>query len=275
MKRDENLSEETQLETILAEISREQDFDFPLELVQFRSAAENASTLSNQSKKIMATIIEYKELMMMYSCALKQIHTKFEILDIEYNVLYKRNPIHSISTCLKRPISIREKLKRKDLPFSPESIETSINDVAGIRVICAYEDDIYSIAQALMAQEDITLIARKDYIVNPKPNGYRSLHLIVSVPVYFADHMKNIKVEIQFRTISMDFWAALEHQLKYKDSLADGEEIVAELKECADIISETAAKMLSIRKKIDESSMHQTDEEVLVEKMKRIDTSII
>ena len=274
MKNEERLAEVVRLESILAEMSREQDFDFPTELIQLRSSDEHNGALSDQSKKIMATLIEYKELMMMYSCALKQMRTKFEILDTEYNVRYRRNPINSINTRLKRPMSIGEKLKRSDLSFSPESIERSINDVAGIRVICAYEDDIYSIAKALIAQEDIMLIAQKDYIATPKPNGYRSLHLVVSIPVYFADHMKNIKVEVQLRTISMDFWASLEHQLKYKGYMTGGEEIVAELKVCADIISETANKMLSIRKKIDEHTVNQTDEEVLVEKMRRIDASI-
>ena len=121
-----------------------------------------------------------------------------------------------MTTRLKRSGSIAEKLSRQNLPFSTDSIEAHINDVAGVRVICSYVDDIYRIADALLKQDDVTLVARKDYIASPKPNGYRSLHLIVQVPVFFADQKKNLKVEAQIRTIAMDFWASLEHQLKYK-----------------------------------------------------------
>ena len=165
--------------------------------------------------------------------------TNFEILNTEFKIRYQRNPISAVTTRLKRSGSIAEKLSRQNLPFSTESIEAHINDVAGVRVICSYVDDIYRIADALLKQDDVTLVARKDYIASPKPNGYRSLHLIVQVPVFFADQKKNLKVEAQIRTIAMDFWASLEHQLKYKKEIADPEEVIGQLKACAESIHAT------------------------------------
>jgi putative GTP pyrophosphokinase len=215
---------------------------------------------------------EYRELMMMYNCAMKQIHTKFEILNAEYNERYKRNPINFINTRLKCRSSIVDKMIRSNVPLSIENIEANIFDVAGVRVICSYVDDIYEITQALLKQGDITRISQKDYIANPKPNGYRSMHLIISVPVFFTDHMKHIKVEVQIRTIAMDFWATLEHELRYKNQITHGTKIAAELKECADIISETDARMLEIRKKIVVNE--QTEDEILIERMKKLDFPI-
>jgi len=275
VKKDEGSTEMNQLTSLLSEISHDHDFDFPAELIPANITETTLLALSEQAKKIMNTVIEYKELMMMYNCALKQIRTKFEILDDEFNVRYQRNPINSINTRLKRSASIREKMKRNNIPLSIENIKTNINDVAGIRVICPYVDDIYSISEALINQEDITLISQKDYIANPKPNGYRSMHLIISIPVYFADHSEQMKIEVQIRTIAMDFWATLEHQLKYKEQTAIGESIIAELKECADIISNTDAKMLNIRKEIEESADNLTDDDVLFEKMRKIDSPLI
>ena len=152
-----------------------------------------------------------------------------------------------------------------------ESIETHINDVAGIRVICSYIDDIYEIAEALLRQDDITLVKRKDYIAQPKKNGYRSLHLIVSVPVFFAKGKKEMKVEVQIRTIAMDFWASLEHQLKYKQELPDQADIVAELKQCAEVIHATDEKMLALRQKIAEMADAPTEEDILYDKLRRLD----
>ena len=149
-----------------------------------------------------------------------------------------------------------------------------MNDVAGIRVICSYIDDIYEIANALLAQDDITLEKRKDYIVNPKPNGYRSLHLIVKVPVFFASGKKDMKVEVQIRTIAMDFWASLEHQLKYKQNIQNQDEIVAQLKNCADVISSTDEEMLGIRQKIEAGNDTLTEEDILLEKLSRMDVNI-
>ena len=228
----------------------------------------------SQTRRFMDMLVGYRELMMMYTCALKEVQTKFEVLDTEFRVRYQRNPISSVSTRLKHTNSIMEKLDRYGYRFSLENIETYINDAAGIRVICSYIDDIYGIADALLQQDDLTLLTRKDYIINPKPNGYRSLHLIVEVPVYFADFKKRMKVEVQIRTIAMDFWASLEHQLKYKQNISDQQSIVKQLKECADVISLTDQKMLGIRQQIEAASDAPTEEEILLEKLSRMDMNI-
>lgn len=274
MKKENSLITADYLEAILPDILRNQDFEFPTELLPVEINETNISALYDQSKKIMNMIIEYKELMMMYNCALKQIRTKFEILNAEFNVRYQRNPINFINTRLKRPTSIIEKMKRNDIPLSVENIEPNINDIAGIRVICSYVDDIYTISQALIKQDDVKLISQKDYIANQKANGYRSMHLIASIPVFFADHMKDIKVEVQIRTIAMDFWATLEHELRYKNQIPNGEEIAAELKECSEIISNTDLRMLEIRKKIEANTDTRTEDEVLFERMKKFDSPI-
>jgi len=231
-------------------------------------------TMWDKSKEILNFMVEFKELMMMYKCAIKEIETKFEVLDTEFKIRYQRNPINFINTRLKRTTSIMEKMARKNIPFSLENIEKYIHDIAGVRVICSYMDDIYSIAEALIKQDDITLIEQKDYIANPKPNGYRSLHLIVGVPVYFAEHKKIMKVEVQIRTIAMDSWASLEHQLRYKQQVLNSEEISEQLKECADLIANIDSRMLSIRKKIEANSSNLTEEEILLNKLSKIDMPI-
>ena len=233
-----------------------------------------ASAVLDKSKEIMGTMVLYKELMMMYTCAIKEVRTKFEVLNTEFNVRYSRNPINFINTRLKRTSSVLEKLERKNAPFTVESIEKNINDIAGIRVICSYIDDIYFIADALTKQDDIKLIDKKDYIANPKPNGYRSLHLIVSVPVFFAEQTRNMKVEVQIRTIAMDFWASLEHQLKYKHSIENQEEIVEQLHKCAETITDTDKKMLEIRRMIEKNGGDVTPDDELFEKIRKIDISI-
>lgn len=232
------------------------------------------NVMYDQTRRLMGTIVEYKELMMMYGCAMKEVQTKFEILNTEYKVRYEHNPISSISTRLKKTASITDKLARLGQPFSLDAIEEHLNDVAGIRVICPYIDDIYTIANALLKQDDVTLIALKDYIANPKPNGYRSLHLIVKVPVFFAEHKKDLKVEVQIRTIAMDFWASLEHQLKYKQAVPNQQEIASQLKACADVINATDKKMLDIRQQIEETLDVPTEEDILLEKLSKLDIGI-
>ena len=170
-----------------------------------------ANVIYDRTKQVAGALVDYRELMMMYTCAMKEIQTKFEVLNSEFNVRYSRNPINSMSTRLKRTVSIVEKLARKGQAFTPENVERYLGDVAGVRVICSYVDDIYKIADSFVQQDDITLIERKDYIANPKENGYRSLHLIVKVPVFFADQKCEMKVEVQLRTIAMDFLASLVH----------------------------------------------------------------
>ena len=207
--------------------------------------------ISENTQFFLDQAVQYQELMMMYECAIKEVRTKLEVLNLELSVRYQRNPIEFISCRIKKPVSIVKKMQKRGLPLDVEVLyENVINDIAGIRVICSFIDDIYAIASMLVRQDDITLIQEKDYIKNPKPNGYRSLHLIVEVPVFFSDHTRNMRVEVQIRTIAMDFWASLEHQVKYKKKVENEEEIYQELLECADTIAATDRKMLEIRKKI-------------------------
>ncbi|MDY3919710.1 MAG: GTP pyrophosphokinase family protein [Candidatus Limivivens sp.] len=193
---------------------------------------------------------DYEELMMMYSCAIREVRTKLEVLNDELSVRYNRNPIEFITTRLKKPISIAKKLESRGMKVSIDNIVENLNDVAGVRVICSFIDDIYDVAKWLSSQDDIVVIETKDYIQNPKPNGYRSLHLIVEIPVFFSSGKRPMRVEVQIRTIAMDFWASLEHQLRYKRNVENSEEIGKELKECAEVIAETDLKMQNIREKI-------------------------
>jgi putative GTP pyrophosphokinase len=232
------------------------------------------NSLYDRAKTMMWSMVQYKELQMYYSCALKEIQTKFEILDTEFKLKYNRNPIASISTRLKRTESIADKLRRKNLPFTLANIEKHLNDVAGIRVICSYIDDIYLIADALLRQDDITLIERKDYIENPKGNGYRSLHLIVEVPVFLTDEKKPMRVEVQIRTIAMDFWASLEHQMKYKQDIPDADWVMNELRDCAAVIRETDERMLAVRRHIEAAADVPTEEEELLARMAKFDVPI-
>ena len=194
---------------------------------------------------------EYIKLMSYYKCAMMEIETKFNVLNEEFSLEVDRNPISSIKTRLKRPESIMEKLERRNLPRSIDSIENNLYDIAGIRVICSFCDDVYMLAEALLKQDDIELIEKKDYIKNPKPNGYRSLHLIVSIPIFLANEKRMMKVEIQLRTIAMDFWATLEHQLKYKKDYSLTTEMEEELKKCAEDNAQLDMRMEKLRRCID------------------------
>lgn len=194
---------------------------------------------------------EFMKIMAYYRCALMEIETKFNVLNQEYSLQHDRNPINSIKGRLKSISSIQEKLRRKNLPVSLSAIEENLNDVAGIRVICSFPEDVYALAEALLKQDDITLIAKKDYIANPKPNGYRSLHLIVSVPIFLASEKRVMKVEIQLRTIAMDCWATLEHQLRYKKDFDFTEDMAQELLECARISTELDRRMDALRNRLD------------------------
>ena len=204
----------------------------------------------DEARKILETLVGYKELRMMYACALKEVRTKFEVLDVEFNVRYSRNPINAIHTRLKSNQSILEKMQRRRIPFSLENLESRIQDVAGVRVICSYVDDIYRLSEALLRQDDVKLIAQKDYIQQPKSNGYRSLHLIVCVPVFFADQRRDLPVEVQIRTIAMDFWASLEHQLKYKAATQVPDDVREELYQCAIAIADIDERMQNICRKL-------------------------
>lgn len=227
------------------------------------------------AKGMLETAVEYKELRMMYACAIKEVQTKFEVLETEFKVRYQRNPISAIQTRLKSSSSIIEKMIRKGIPFSMENLEEQIQDLAGIRVICSYVDDIYALADALTGQDDITLVEKKDYIKDPKPNGYRSLHLIVSVPVFFSQQKRSLKVEVQIRTIAMDFWASLEHQMKYKREIPDQQHIVARLKSCAEDIARVDQEMMNIRLRLEESADEPTEDDLLIARLKKLDTPIL
>lgn len=195
--------------------------------------------------------MEIQRIMTYYRCAIMEIETKFRVLDAEYSMQYDRNPINSIKTRLKKIESIVEKLDRKNLEISLASIEENIFDVAGIRVICSFEEDVYTLAEALLRQDDVTLIQKKDYIKNPKPNGYRSLHLIVAVPIFLGNEKRIMHTEIQLRTIAMDCWASLEHQLRYKKNREKVDEIEKELYECAKLSQELDERMDRLRVELD------------------------
>ena len=193
---------------------------------------------------------EFSRLMTYYRCAMMEIETKFNVLNEEYSLAHDRNPISSIKTRLKSFPSINEKLNRKGADNSIESIEKNLNDIAGVRVICSFPEDVYELAEALLKQDDIELIEQKDYIKNPKPNGYRSLHIIVGIPIFLAHEKRIMKVEIQLRTIAMDFWASLEHQLRYKKDTTFTEEMAKELTLCAKMSAELDNKMDKLRQKV-------------------------
>lgn len=198
---------------------------------------------------------QFRTLMAYYRSALMEIETKFKVLNEFLSVTKDRNPIETIKSRMKSPKSIIEKLWRKELPFTVESIEKNIRDVAGVRVICGFPEDVYLLAEYLLKQDDITLIRVKDYIKSPKKTGYRSLHLIVQVPIFLANEKRMMNVEIQLRTIAMDFWASLEHKMQYKKhDLNNAEEIAEELKVCAAEISKLDLMMQNIRNRIDEKN---------------------
>lgn len=187
-------------------------------------------------------------LMSYYRCAMMEIETKFKVLNEEYSLVNDRNPISSIKTRLKNPQSILEKLSRQGFPKTLPSIETNLHDIAGVRVICAFPEDVYTLADAFLKQDDITLIQEKDYIASPKPNGYRSLHLIVSIPIYLSSGKREMRVEVQLRTIAMDFWASLEHQLRYKKHTVFTPEMEAELLKCAKMSADLDMRMDRLRR---------------------------
>lgn len=194
---------------------------------------------------------QFQQVMMMYTCAIREVKTKLEVLNDELSVRNQRNPIEMIKSRVKKPMSIVEKLQRKGLPISLEAMVDNLDDVAGIRVICSFVDDIYDVADMLVRQDDIKVVAVKDYIKHPKSNGYRSYHMIVEIPVFFSDRKKPMRVEVQIRTIAMDFWASLDHQLKYKKEVINEAEISEELRKCAEVIAQTDQKMYEIRQQIE------------------------
>ena len=194
---------------------------------------------------------EVARLMSYYRCAMMEIETKLNVLNEEFSWELDHNPISSIKKRLKSMPSIIGKLERKGHPLSMENIEEHLMDVAGVRVICSFPEDVYAMRDALIRQDDLVLLEEKDYIKNPKPNGYRSLHLIVGIPIFLAKEKKMMKVEVQLRTIAMDFWASLEHQLRYKKNSYFTKEMAEELTECARISADLDLRMDAIRKSVE------------------------
>ena len=203
-------------------------------------------------EELIETTRPFAELMMRYRCAIKEVQTKFEVLDEEFSIRYNRNPVEDIRTRLKSPRSIFNKMQRIGREITAENIREYLSDIAGIRVICSYPEDIYKLCDMFLMQDDIKLIRKKDYIANPKSNGYRSLHLIVEVPIFLTDAKEYVRAEVQFRTIAMDFWASLEHQLKYKKDIPYAEEVATELKDCAEQIAFLDRRMEAIARHIEQ-----------------------
>ena len=228
----------------MMEISRTPNNELDQSIVRVPDMAEVPESLIHVGR-------QFQQVMMMYSCAIREVKTKLEVLNDELSVRNQRNPIEMIQSRIKKPASIMEKLRRRGYPLSLESLVENLDDVAGIRVICSFIDDIYEVADMLIRQDDVRVIAIKDYFKSPKANGYRSYHMIIEVPVFFSDRKKPMRVEVQIRTIAMDFWASLDHQLKYKKELGEETDISEELRECADVIARTDERMLEIRKKIE------------------------
>ncbi len=233
-----------------------------LELFAYKNRLEQTvekqrKTLRHQDRIIQIQAERLKEaepfdrLMMEYRFAIMEVETRLKVLNEEFSREYKRNPIESIRSRLKTPESIYDKMRRKGYPITVENIREQLTDVAGLRVICSFPDDIYRLAELFTRQGDILLLRKKDYIKNPKDNGYRSLHLILDVPIFLSNERKYMKAEIQFRTIAMDFWASLEHKLKYKKDLDNAEKIAEELRVCADSIEALDYEMQELRDKID------------------------
>ena len=216
---------------------------FSEDLIREVFSAEAIEYAKEQSQK-------FHKLMACYKCAIMEIETKFNVLNEEFSLRHDRNPISDIKTRLKSLSSIKEKMQRKGLTLSVNDLEENLSDIAGVRVICTFPQDAYMLADALLQQDDVNLIQKKDYIKNPKENGYRSLHLIVTVPVFFEKEKKIMRVEIQLRTIAMDFWASIEHQLRYKKDFEYTEEMANELLSIADLSAELDGRMNELRRKI-------------------------
>ncbi len=220
------------------------DLDFYLDgLSQLPAVIERGE---DSQQEFAVTMLQFLQLEHLYESAINIVTTYLNNLDGEFNVRFQRNPIHNIESRVKSAESIVGKLQKKGLPVTPESARRNLLDLAGIRVTCYYISDIYELANMLTRRDDFVLIKQKDYIKNPKKSGYRSLHMIVNVPVHLSTMKVYAPVEIQIRTMAMDFWASLEHQLKYKTTAEITPEISEELRACADQIAETDMRMQRI-----------------------------
>lgn len=210
-----------------------------------------SAIIQRAEKKILEETIPFDRLMMKYRCALREVQTKLEVLNEDFSVRHNRNPVESIKTRIKSPHSIIKKMQKKELKFTADNIENNITDIAGVRVICSFVDDIYEMARLLSEQDDIEVVEINDYIKQPKESGYRSLHLVVQIPIFLSEGKEYMKVEVQIRTIAMDFWASLEHKLRYKKEIENSEAIGERLKKCAEEIEKLDLEMQEIREEIE------------------------
>lgn len=203
-------------------------------------------------------------LMSYYQCAIMEVETKFKVLNEEFSLEYDRNPIESIKTRVKSMDSLVKKIKRKNIPLTLTGIEEGIKDIAGVRVICSFPDDIYMLADCLLKQDDVVLVEKKDYIQNPKPSGYRSLHLIIEVPIFLQNEKRMVTVEVQLRTIAMDFWASLEHKLRYKKDIQEDQAkyLEAEMQECAKVSAALDERMQNVKNILSEERMKKDGEKM-------------
>ena len=218
--------------------------------------ADSSMSIDEYLAQLHADYDPVYSLLMNYQCAVMEVETKFNVLNNRLSIQGKHNPIESIKSRVKSLDSIVRKLEKLKVPITIESVEENLQDVAGVRVICSFVDDIYKIEECFLAQEDVTLVKRKDYIKNPKSSGYRSLHLIIKTPIYTENGKKDMFVEVQMRTIAMDFWASLEHKLRYKKNISQdtADQLVKELEECAEASAKLDEKMLQIRSRIAEDA---------------------
>jgi putative GTP pyrophosphokinase len=196
----------------------------------------------------------WRQLMTYYRCAMMEVETKFRVLNEQFSLQYDRNPIESIRTRMKSIESIAGKMRRKNIPFTLESLEENIFDVAGVRIVCSFPEDIYMLGTCLLQQDDVRLMEKRDYIEHPKKSGYRSLHLIVEVPIFLQNEKRLMKVEVQLRTIAMDFWASLEHKIRYKKDIdpAIAGDLAREMLECAEISAALDHRMEQVRNRLEE-----------------------
>ena len=230
----------------------------------------NQPPATMQSPAQTASLDEWRRMQLIYSAALKEVTTKLEILNSEFQMAHRYNPIEHITARIKSPESIAKKLRHQGRAITVENIVRYINDVAGIRLICSFTSDIYKLSELIRKQSDVKVLKVKDYIENPKPNGYTSYHMIVSVPIFLSDMTIDTKVEIQIRTIAMDFWASLEHKMYYKFEGNAPENIRRELKECADLVGFLDRKMLAINEEIKKYSGEEEEEELVSESLRRM-----
>lgn len=252
---DEKITGNEIIDAELAQLSRLNEVNIePSKLIERLGNAVSSTNISKTAflEYMHESIAPVSLFFTRYKCALMEVETKFNVLNSQLSLKYDTNPIESIKTRIKSFESIIGKVERYGLDPSLESIEEHMNDIAGARVICSFIDDIYTIADSFLNQDDVTLIEKKDYIKNPKPSGYRSLHLIVSVPIFLLDEKREVKVEVQLRTIAMDFWASLEHKLRYKKDIPDNilKSLHSELIQCAEDSAALDNRMLNIRKQI-------------------------